>query len=75
MAAPPRRRPIPIAPRWQGQPQAGVPRKASILSPDDPRYGRPATPPAYSGAQEVRRRARFCRPMIRVMAVRPDRRR
>ena len=46
-----------------------------ILSPDDPRYGRAATAPVYSDRSAECRRVRCSRPTIRVMAVRPVRRR
>ena len=55
-----------------GQSATALPPPGPILSPTDPRYGRPDNRPVYS---ERAHRPRSCRPMIPVTAAPPARRR
>ena len=73
-----RRRPGRLSPRGAGGPTRGVRRRCRrpgpVLSPDDPRYGRPMRPPVYSDRGACRP-VRCFRRMIRVTAARWHRRR
>ena len=57
------------------QSSTALPPPGPVLSPADPRYGRPAAAPVYSDRGAPMPRARFFRPTIRATAALPVRRR
>ena len=56
-----------------GQNSAALPPPGPVMSPSDPRYGRPAGAPVYSTVALRRPRVRFFLRTIRAMAARPPR--